>query len=136
MIFPQQLAQLYRSSASGVDADVAAGWSDIVSQVGPALACLGIAAIGDGMHWVFRMVIVGAGDTRWTLMAMVSTAVLTLALPVWALLRLCDPSLLASWNLSPLTASYAIFALYCWLIGLVVFLRFRYGPWQGMSVRR
>jgi Na+-driven multidrug efflux pump len=82
------------------------------------------------------MVVVGAGDTRWTLVAMVSTAVLTLSIPVWWLLRIADPALLASWQITPLTASYVVFTVYSWLIALIMFLRFRYGPWQGMSVRQ
>jgi hypothetical protein len=67
---------------------------------------------------------------------MVSTAVLTLSIPVWWLLRIADPALLASWQITPLTASYVVFTVYSWLIALIMFLRFRYGPWQGMSVRQ
>ncbi|MBA3684242.1 MAG: MATE family efflux transporter [Planctomycetes bacterium] len=135
LVFPEQLAALYADTDADA-AGAAARWEEIRSQVAPVLACLAIAAIGDGLHWIFRMVVVGAGDTRWTLVAMVASAILILALPVWALLRLADPALLASWNVTALTASYAMFALYCWVIAAIMFLRFLFGPWRGMSVRR
>jgi Na+-driven multidrug efflux pump len=111
-------------------------WAAIVAQGLPVMACLAVATLGDGIHWVFRMVIVGAGDTRWTLVAMVSTALLTLSLPVWLLLQVADPGLIAGWGLTPLAASYICFAVYSWSIALVLFLRFQYGPWPRMSVRR
>jgi Na+-driven multidrug efflux pump len=133
---PHYLMSIYVATDSSVDPTIAERWSEILRQGAPVLICLGIAAIGDGLQWVFRMVVVGAGDTRWTLLAMVSTAVLTLSIPVWWLLRIADPALLASWQITPLTASYVVFTVYSWLIALIMFLRFRYGPWQGMSVRQ
>ncbi len=133
---PHYLMSIYVASNSSTDPSVAERWTEILRQGAPVLICLGIAAVGDGIQWVFRMVVVGAGDTRWTLVAMVSTAVLTLSIPVWWLLRVADPALLASWQISPLTASYIVFTIYSWLIALIMFLRFRFGPWQRMSVRQ
>jgi len=51
------------------------------------------------------------------------------------LLTLVSPSTLAAWHLTVLSASYAIFVGYTWTISLVLFLRYRYGPWPRMSVR-
>ncbi len=136
VIWPHQFMSIYVAADSQGDPIIAERWAEILRQGAPVMACLGIAAIGDGLQWVFRMVVVGAGDTRWTLVAMVSTAVLSLSIPVWWLLRIADPALLASWHISPLTASYVVFAIYSWLIALIMFLRFRFGPWQGMSVRQ
>ena len=109
-------------------------WAAILAQGVPVMWCLAVAIIGDGLHWIFRMVIVGAGDTRWTLVAMVTAAIVALALPVWWLLVIA-PDVLAGWGVDPLIASYAVFAGYTAIIALVLYLRFRYGPWAGMSVR-
>lgn len=136
LLWPQALMGLSVSVGVEHDPQIAARWADILAQGAPVMACLAIAAMGDGLQWVFRMVVVGAGDTRWTLVAMVGTAVVTLSIPVWWLLRIADPALLAGWGISPLTASYVVFAGYCWAIALVMFLRFQYGPWASMSVRR
>jgi MATE family multidrug resistance protein len=136
LLCPRALIGLSVAAGAEQDAQVAARWAAILAQGVPVLAWLGVSAIGDGLQWIFRMVVVGAGDTRWTLVAMVGTAVLTLSLPVWWLLRVADPSLLAGWGVAPLTASYAIFAAYNWAIALVMYLRFRHGPWAAMSVRR
>ena len=130
---PRLLMAIYVDARPEIDGD-AARWEDILTQGVPVMACLAIAILGDGLHWVFRMVIVGAGDTRWTLVAMVATAIVTLAIPVWWLLVVA-PGWLAGWGIDPLTASYAVFAAYCACIALVLFLRFQYGPWAGMSVR-
>lgn len=132
---PRQLMAIYTTATPGGDATLAQRWDAILAQGTPVLWCLAAAALGDGAHWIFRMVIVGAGDTRWTLIAMVTTALVTLSLPVWWLLRVADPSLLASWHLSPLTASYLCFAAYTWIMAVILFLRFQYGPWPRMSVR-
>lgn len=133
---PRLLMGIYAGSGGGHDASEAARWAQVVELGVPVLAAMAVAAIGDGLHWVFRMTIIGAGDTRWPLVAMVVTAVVTLSLPVWALLAFGDRDRLAAWGLSPLTASYAIFAAYCWAVCLVLFLRFRHGSWAAMSVRR
>jgi MATE family multidrug resistance protein len=135
MLCPRQLLGIYATAEAAADPVRAREWQAIVAAGVPVMACLAIAALGDGVHWVFRMVIVGAGDTRWTLVAMVGTALLTLSLPVWLLLRVADPSLFARWGVTPLTASYVCFAAYSWCIAAVLFLRFRYGPWPTMSVR-
>ncbi len=132
---PGLLMSIYVANDVARDPYVAERWSLILTQAAPVLAWLGVAAVGEGLQWVFRMVVVGAGDTRWTLVAMVGTALITLSLPVWWLLRIADPAVLAGWDLTPLTASYAVFAGYCWCISLVMFLRFQFGPWPGMSVR-
>jgi len=131
---PRLLMSIYVDARPNVPGE-AARWEAILAQGVPVMWCLAAAILGDGLHWVFRMVIVGAGDTRWTLVAMVTTAIVTLALPVWCLLVVV-PGLLAGWGVDPLTASYAIFAFYCSCIALVLFLRFHYGPWTEMSVRR
>ncbi len=135
-LMPRQLMDIYVDHDAVASAGTAARWRNIIDQGVPVMICLAVAAVGDGLHWVFRMVIVGAGDTRWTLVAMVATAVIGLSLPVWLMLGVADPALLEGWGARPLTACYVVFAIYSWAIAAVMFLRFQFGPWQKMSVRR
>ena len=133
VLCPRQLMSIYVDSRPDV-AGHAEHWESILALGVPVMGLLALALIGDGLHWIFRMTVVGAGDTRWTLVAMVATAVITLALPVYYLV-VANPGLLAGWGLDPLNVCYAIFAFYCACIALVLFLRFQFGPWPGMSVR-
>ena len=135
LLCPRQLMAIYTAATDIHDAAQAQIWKATLDQAVPVLGCLALATVADGLHWVFRMVVVGAGDTRWTLVAMVTCGVVFLSIPVWWMLRVADPSFLISWGLTPLTASYGCMALYCWIISGVIFLRFQYGPWPTMSVR-
>lgn len=134
-LLPGQLMGIYSFAGPGADAATQARWDAVVTAGIPVMQVLALGIVGDGLHWVFRMTLVGAGDTRWPLVAMVSAAIVTLSIPVWLLLTLVSPSTLAAWHLTVLSASYAIFVVYTWTISLVLFLRYRYGPWPRMSVR-
>lgn len=132
---PRQLMTIYVAVEPGADAHAAQRWEQILTLGVPVMMCLAVAALGDGAHWIFRWSIQGAGDTRWPLVVMVALAIACMAVPVWAVLALADATTLARWHLTPLSASYAIFAGYCWVIAVTLFFRFHKGPWPTMSVR-
>ncbi len=110
-----------------------ARWERIIA-LGLPLMWLSVAmAVGDGLHIVWRFAVQGAGDTRWPMVVLTTTALLGLALPVTLGIHLIPGGIA---GLSPLTACWALFAIYLWMIGLLMWWRYRYGPWRSMSLRR
>ncbi len=135
VLLPGQLMGIYSFADAGADAATQARWQEVVAAGIPVMQMLALGVVGDGLHWVFRLTLVGAGDTRWPLVVMVTVAIVALAIPVWLMLTLVSPATLQAWHLTALSASYGIFVIYMWIICLALFLRYRFGPWPRMSVR-
>ncbi|MFM2092722.1 MAG: hypothetical protein RLZZ127_3211 [Planctomycetota bacterium] len=110
----------------------AAAWAAILDLVRPVMACLGLLAIADGLQFLWRFAIQGAGDTRWPLVVLVVTAALALALPTWLLVGWAQDRLAPG---TTLTACYGVMTAYTALIAVIMGLRYRAGAWTRMSVR-
>ena len=104
-------------------------WDAMVALAIPVMACLAVLAPADGLQFLWRFAIQGAGDTRWPLFVIVSMAVVLLALPTWLMASsLPDPR-------SALIACYGLLAGYTILLAGVMAWRYYRGPWSTMSVR-
>ncbi len=133
---PDLLMSAYVADDPADPAASAARWDAILAHARPLmLLCLPMM-LGDGSHIVWRFAVQGAGDTRWPLVALTTSAFVAFALPSWALIRLVPAERWSSWGLSPLTACWVVFAVYVLVIAALMAWRYLRGPWQGMSLRR
>ena len=91
--------------------------------------CLAAMAPLDGLQFLWRFAMQGAGDTRWPLVVIVSMALGLQAVPIW----------LMAPHLAPggrgLVACYLLLAAYTTLLAVVMAWRYYRGPWATMSVR-
>ena len=95
----------------------------------PVMACLVALIPADGLQWLWRFAIQGAGDTRWPMVMVLFMGLTLLALPAW---------LLVPWLTDPrvgLISTYLLMAGYTTVVAGVMAWRFYRGPWPGMSVR-
>lgn len=104
-------------------------WAAQLALATPALACLAVAFPAEGMQFLYRFAVQGAGDTRWPLVVLVALSVVFLAIPAWLILPRIDD------GRSGLIAGYGLFATYLWIVVVVMAWRFYCGPWARMSLR-
>lgn len=134
-LFPQELMRTHVDIDAADPAGSAARWERIIAFGTPLMYICCLMGIGDGLHIVWRFAVQGAGDTRWPLVALTLSALLGMGLPTVALSRLVPAETWTAWGISPLTACWAVFAVYlCW-IGCLMWARYRFGPWSRMSLR-
>jgi MATE family multidrug resistance protein len=125
------LAPAVRIDPADPAADAAA-WDRILDLARPVMVCLAFLAVADGMQFLWRFAIQGAGDTRWPLIVLVLTAAFGLALPTWVLVVGFSESLGRE---RTLVWCYGIMAAYTALVAVLMAWRYRSGPWARMSVR-
>ncbi len=102
-------------------------WHRILSHAVPVMACLALMAPADGLQWIWRFAVQGAGDTRWPLVVLVLLSVVCLAVPIWWVPALAGDQALV-W-------CYLLLAVYVWIVAGAMAWRFYRGPWAGMNVR-
>ncbi len=104
-------------------------WDRQMELAVPVMLFLAVAMPFEMLHWVWRSAIQGAGDTRWPLVMLVGLAIVLLAVPAWLLRSHMSP------GLGGLRICYGLFITYLVGIAVAMWLRYRFGPWRGMSVR-
>jgi Na+-driven multidrug efflux pump len=84
----------------------------------------------DGLQWVWRFAVQGAGDTRWPMLMVLGLAAVGLALPAWLMYPLLTEPRMG------LIACYLLMAAYTTVLAGVMAWRYYRGPWAAMTVRR
>jgi len=91
------------------------------------LKFVAIYSIFDVFNIIFSASIKGAGDTKFVMIFILTTALIILVIPVFFVIFI--------WNLGIFFA-WGILTFYIFILGLGFYLRFKTGKWQKMSVIR
>lgn len=110
----------------------ATDWPAIAALAGPLLSVMALALVADGVQFVYRMAVQGAGDTRWPFAVLTVCALLLMGLPSLAIAHWFHDGL---GPISTLHLCWLVMAGYVWIIAAIMAWRFLRGPWPGMSVR-
>ena len=121
------IPELLLAPAKGEDA---VAWQEQVALAIPVMWCLIWLIPVDGLQWIWRFAVQGAGDTRWPMVMVLSLALVFLALPAWIM----SPYLTDA--RSGLIACYLLMAAYTTLLAGMMAWRFYRGPWATMTVRK
>lgn len=132
--FPDLLLLPYANDGSDPSRPLA-DWNTLAAVSRTLLAFAGVAMVADVMQFAFRSGVQGAGDTRWPLVALTALAVLLLAVPAALIAGLARHGLWPAWAGDALLVIWTGFTLYVWVVALVMWARWRHGPWPRMSVR-
>ena len=112
--------------AKGADAAL---WQEQVTLAVPVMWCLIWLIPVDGLQWIWRFAVQGAGDTRWPMLMVVVLAAVFLALPAWVVYPYLTDAR------AGLITCYLLMAAYTTLLAGVMAWRYYRGPWAAMTVR-
>lgn len=121
------IPELLLAPAKGEDA---VAWQEQVALAIPVMWCLIWLIPVDGLQWIWRFAVQGAGDTRWPMVMVLSLALVFLALPAWIMYPYLTEAR------SGLIACYLLMAAYTTLLAGMMAWRFYRGPWATMTVRK
>lgn len=112
-----------------------ARWDRLLALAAAIMPFATLGMLADAIQFAFRCGIQGAGDTRWPLAVLSGCAVLLMGAPALAVSHLVAIGAWPDWAPSPLLTCWSVFAVYVWVIAVVMWARWRWGPWARMSVR-
>lgn len=110
-------------------------WTRILDLGTPLMRLCAVMFFADGLHIVWRFAVQGAGDTRWPLVVLTTSAILIMGVPALLLSHLVPPATWQAWGITPLTACWVVFTIYLWVIAGLMAWRYFRGPWSRMSLR-
>lgn len=102
-----------------------ADWSDVEQLAIVILRFVAVYTISDSVALVYASALRGAGDTRFTMVVFLISSILVLAAPSFIAVRCLGRGILSVWTIA---------TIYCFLVSVVLFLRYRQGKWRRMRV--
>jgi MATE family multidrug resistance protein len=134
-LLPDALMSIYLPA----DPDAIAGggerWRHILALGRPLMLLCVPMLFADCAHLVWRFAVQGAGDTRWPLIVLTTLAIFGCAVPALAAARWVPAATWQAWGTTPLFACWSVMAVYLVIVGLLMYWRYRVGPWTTMTLR-